>query len=73
VNRFEWRGVLYAVIYGAATVTIAYFVAHGSLIVFILVMIGIGILIRAWAIWYRLRHDLPIRRPPRRPGRHRDL
>jgi hypothetical protein len=66
VRPFEWRGVAYAAIFGAVTVTVAYFVAHGSPIVFIATMVVIGIAIRLWAIWYRARHGLPLRRTPRR-------
>jgi hypothetical protein len=67
VKKLDGRGVAGAALFGAGTVVVAYFVAHGSLLVFIAVMVGIGVVARAWAIWYRIRHGIPLRRRLRRP------
>ena len=68
MSRIERRGLVFAAVYGATTVTLAYFIAHGSLVVFLAVLIGIGLAARFWAIWYRRRRGLP----PRRNTRRRD-
>jgi hypothetical protein len=60
------RGLAFAACYGAITTTVAYLIARGSIIVFISVMVAFGVFARGWALWYRRRHGLPLRR--RRPS-----
>ena len=59
------RGLVFAACYGAIVTTVAYLIAHGSIIVFIAVMVAFGLLARGWALWYRRRHGLPLRSRPR--------
>jgi hypothetical protein len=62
------RGFVFAAVYGAATTTVAYLLAGGSLVWFIAIMVAFGIGVRLWAVWYRRRHGIPLRRrPPRDP------
>jgi len=58
------RGLVFAACYGAIAATVAYFIAHGSIIVFILMMVGLGVGMRVWVIRYRIRHGIPLRRRP---------
>lgn len=64
------RGLVFAACYGAIAATVAYFIAHGSIIVFIVVMVLLGVGMRVWAIRYRLRHGMPLRK--RRPSGRTD-
>jgi len=58
------RGLLFAACYGAIAASVAYLVAHGSIIVFIVVMVALAAGMRIWAIRYRIRHGIPLRRRP---------
>ena len=64
------RRLMFAACCGAIAATVAYFIAHGSIIVFILVMVGLGVGMRVWAIRYRMRHGLPLRGRPVWTNRH---
>jgi len=62
------RGLIFAAVYGAVTVTVAYLLSRGSLLWFIGIMVAFGVAVRLWALWYRRRHGIPMRaRLPRRP------
>jgi len=60
------RGLVFAALYGAVTVTVAYLLSRGSLVWFIAIMVAFGVAIRLWALWYRRRHGIPFRARPRR-------
>ncbi len=67
-GRIDRRGVVFAACYGAIAATVAYLIAHGSVVVFIAVMVALGLGMRVWAVWYRVRHGMPFRkRPPSGP------
>jgi Flp pilus assembly protein TadB len=61
------RGLIFAACFGAVVTTVAYLLARGSLLWFIAIMVIVGVGVRVWALWYRRRHGLPMRRtrPPK--------
>jgi Flp pilus assembly protein TadB len=63
------RGLIFAACYGAIVTTVAYLLARGSILWFIAIMVLLGLAVRVWAVWYRRRHGLPMRRVrlPRKP------
>ena len=65
----ERRGLIFAACYGAIVTTVAYLLARGSILWFVVIMVIVGVAVRAWALWYRRRHGLPMRRarPPNEP------